>query len=299
MVDPVNRWGTGGPMIADRETNVVFVADTLERSFPGVYRGLASIFGGSGIPLRTIPGTKQVWCRDSMPIQVAENRFVQFRYAPDYLTGRDRHLRTDGEIGPRLPWLKNCVRSEIVLDGGNVVGWGDKVILTEKVLAENPRWRRRELLAELERVLEVNRVILIPTEPGDVVGHADGVVRFVGGDTVFVNDYRIVDGHYGAALRRVLRRVGLDMIQLPYRPWTGRSRGIPSAFGCYINYLQVGRVVVLPHYALPVDDDVLGCVQRSFPDLDVLTLDCSDLSAEGGVLNCVTWTVLSGEDRRE
>jgi hypothetical protein len=58
-------------MIADGETNVVFVADTLERSFPGVYRGLASILGEHGIPRRTIPGTHQVWCRDYMPIQVA------------------------------------------------------------------------------------------------------------------------------------------------------------------------------------------------------------------------------------
>src|SRR4051794_29963288 len=98
-------------MIADCDTNLVFVADTLERSFTGVYRGLASILGEHVVPFRTVPGTKQVWCRDSMPIQVSEDRFVQFRYAPDYLTGRHRHLRADGEIGPRLPWLKNCVRS--------------------------------------------------------------------------------------------------------------------------------------------------------------------------------------------
>ncbi len=44
-------------MIADSDTNVVFVADTLERRFPAVYRGLASILREHAIPLRTIPGT--------------------------------------------------------------------------------------------------------------------------------------------------------------------------------------------------------------------------------------------------
>ena len=71
MVGRAGRWGSGRLMIADRDTNVVFVADTLERRFPDVYRGLASILGEHGIPLRTIPGTRDVWCRDYMPIQVS------------------------------------------------------------------------------------------------------------------------------------------------------------------------------------------------------------------------------------
>ena len=58
-------------MIADHETNIVFVADTLEREFPAVSSGLKDIFGRHDIPLRTIPGTRSIWCRDYFPIQVA------------------------------------------------------------------------------------------------------------------------------------------------------------------------------------------------------------------------------------
>jgi agmatine deiminase len=90
-------------MIADSEKNVVYVADTLEARIPQVYRGLKPILQSHGIPLGIIPGTRDIWCRDYMPIQVAKDRFVQFRYAPDYLTGKYRHLRVDGEIGPTLP----------------------------------------------------------------------------------------------------------------------------------------------------------------------------------------------------
>ena len=134
-------------MIADHETNVVYVADTLERRFPSVHAGVKPILDEHGIPLRIIPGTRDIWCRDYLPIQVSENRFVQFRYAPDYLTGKYRHLRADGEIGPTLPFIVNCERSEIVLDGGNVVGWGDRAIVTDKVFRENAG-RSRDVVAE-------------------------------------------------------------------------------------------------------------------------------------------------------
>src|SRR4051794_16390251 len=118
-------------MIEDHETNVVFVADSLERGFPAVYSGLEDILGRHGIPLRTIPGTRSVWCRDYMPAHVSEDRFVQFRYAPEYLTGKYRRLRADGPIGPGLPLVKNCESSDIVLDGGNLVAWKDKVVVCD------------------------------------------------------------------------------------------------------------------------------------------------------------------------
>ena len=278
-------------MIADPDTNIVFVADTLEREFPSVASGLRSILERHGIPLSTIPGTRSVWCRDYMPIQTSKDRFVQFRYEPDYLTGKYLPLRADGQIGPHLPHVKNCTRSEIVLDGGNVVGWGDKVILCDKVFAENPDRKRPVLLEMLEQELEVDHVIVIPTEPGDVVGHADGIVRFIKGDVVLANDYSEVDRGFQAALTGILTGAGLEVVQLPYRPRAGRARAIPSAFGCYINYLRVGRLVVLPRFGISEDDETLALARQVFADSSVESLDCSDLSEEGGVLNCVTWTI--------
>ena len=41
-------------MIADHETNVVYVADTLERKYPDVHRRLALILRKHAIPLRVI-----------------------------------------------------------------------------------------------------------------------------------------------------------------------------------------------------------------------------------------------------
>jgi agmatine deiminase len=282
-----------GKMIPDHQTNMVFVADTLEPRFPEVFRGLKTILEAHGIPLGIIPGTRDVWVRDYLPIQVAEDRFVQFRYAPDYLRGKYLHLRLDGEIGPKLPWVKSCVRSEIVLDGGNVVRWMDRVIVCNKVFDENPGRKPGELLRALGQVLEVGQVIVIPKEPGDVAGHSDGVVRFVQADTVLVNGYRAVDSRYRAALIRVLEKSGIRVVEVPYVPRIGRGQGIPTAFGCYVNYLQAGKVIIVPIYGLPEDAEIVELFRGSFPGLVVQTLACPDLAAEGGVLNCATWTWFS------
>ena len=56
----------------------------------------------------------------------------------------------------------------------------------------------------------MDRLIFIPQEPGDVTGHADGVVRFIDGDSVVVNDYRRVDPEYGDFCSLRLTEAGLD-----------------------------------------------------------------------------------------
>lgn len=278
-------------MIADCETNVVFVADRLEPRFPELYRGLKAILTKHGITLKTIPGTQDVWCRDYAPVQVSEHQFVQFRYAPDYLAGKQyRHLKADGKIGSTLPWIKNCLRSEIVLDGGNLVRWRDKVILTEKIFAENPNRERGRLIGELERLLNVDRLILIPQEPGDITGHADGVVRFVNSDSVVVNDYRRLDPEYGLRLLAILEAAGLEVHDVPYQPGSGSSRGMPSAVGNYVNFLQVGTVLIMPSYGLPEDGQAREEFTRCFSNCSVNALDCRGLARFGGLLNCVSWT---------
>jgi agmatine deiminase len=282
-------------MITDNDTNVIYVADTLEPRFPAVFQGLKTILESHGVPLRVIPGTRDIWCRDYMPIQVAEDRFVQFRYAPDYLTGKYRHLRADGEIGPTLPWIKNCVRSEIVLDGGNVVKWTDRVIMTEKVFDENPQWARRKLLRELERLLEVDRIVLIPAEPGDVTGHSDGVARFVNAESVLVNDYRKVDRKYRAVLLRRLKEAGLAVHEIPYQPGPESTQEMPSAAGNYVNFLQARTALIMPLYGLSADDQTMQAVMETFPKLSVASLNCRDLASNGGVLNCISYAVSSPE----
>lgn len=75
-------------------------------------------------------------------------------------------------------------------------------------------------------------LVVVPKEPYDIVGHADGVVRFIEDGLVVLNDYREVDPSYGERLESALRRGGLVIERLPHFCVDEERDGIPSAAGC-------------------------------------------------------------------
>lgn len=274
-------------MVTDDQTTLVYVTEQLPRRFPAVARTLARALGNR---LRTIRGAKDIWCRDFMPVQTASGRFVQFRYTPDYLR-LDQRVRTENGAG--LLNLPGCLSSDLIVDGGNVVRWHDAAIMTDKIYRENSRVDRPGLRRNLKQLLEVDRLIIIPTEPGDVTGHADGVVRFVDGRTVLLNDYRNVSTSYGRKVQQQLRRFGIATIPFAYRPSTvsGPDPQIWAATGYYINYLQVRHMILVPQFGLRTDTDAARQLQRVFPQSRIVGVPSRHLAKHGGVLNCIAWNV--------
>lgn len=275
-------------MIPDWETNRLFLSDRLANHFPALLASLCSSLKDESIEI--IPGTSDIWCRDFMPIQIDESRFCQFRYSPDYLRGHE-HLITPAEMC-RLPFMGNYRQEQIILDGGNVVASRTRVMLTDKVYRENPSIERRRLRDRLEEIFRAE-CILIPKQVGDDVGHADGVVRFIAEDRVVINDYSAVDPAYGAKLRKLLERHGLEVEALPMFEEKARRRSgdLQSAVGIYINFLRVGNVVVIPAYDRPEDEVALEKVRHVMPEARVFQVPCRVLAQQGGVLNCVSWTI--------
>lgn len=278
-------------MIGDWETNAVYVADTLAHRHPTLLQELTRILGEFIIPLVTVSGTADIWIRDAAPVQVVAEEFVQFVYRPDYLRDGYQHLITPPEAFRPLPFIRSVKRSELVIDGGNVVGTAKAVILTDKVFQENPDRSRDEIEVELRRLLRVKQVIFIPKEPYDQIGHSDGMVRFLDESTVIANDYSTVDPEFGHRLRASLERHGLTVEMLPYRPERKRIDGIDSAAGNYVNFLRVGNLILIPSYGTPQDAKAFNTLKRLCPRTTVVAVPSLDLAREGGVLQCVTWTV--------
>jgi agmatine deiminase len=275
-------------MIADWDTDHLFLSDRLENDEPALLASLRSAL--KGVPISVIPGTSDIWCRDFMPIQLDDKTFCQFRYAPDYLKD-DQHLATPPNKC-RLAFMHNYRKEPIVLDGGNVVASRTRVILTDKVYKENRTIERPRLREKLEQVFQAD-CIFIPKEPYDPVGHSDGVVRFITENGVLINDYSGLDPGYGMRLRTLLQQKGLEVETLPMfeEKHRRRSGDLPSAAGLYINFLRIGDVVVLPGYDRPEDEDAVEKVQKAMPRVTVQQVPCRSLAEKGGVLNCVSWTV--------
>ncbi len=278
-------------MIRDQESSFVYLSDLLEIQCPEFYDQLIKRFERIRIKYEILSGTKDLWVRDFMPIQVTNHFFVQYKYDPDYLKYK-RYQKTKSdpeELLKTLGILPNSVG--IVLDGGNIVKSKTKVIITSKVFKENPDYPERNLIAEIKNQLRVNQVIVIPQEPRDLVGHADGIVRFVDENTVLVNRYPKdkVYLEFGYALRCSLMNAGLRIIDLPYTSWQNHDSN--DATGCYINFLEVGNYIIYPVYAQLSDQIAEIVLRNAFSNRELIDIDCQELAKLGGVLNCATWNI--------
>jgi agmatine deiminase len=186
--------------------------------------------------------------------------------------------------------MANCRTVGLVLDGGNVVAATSKVILTDKVFQENPARSKKDVCRVLQEALQAE-CIIIPRPPHDPIGHADGVVRFLDEDTAVVNDYRGLETAYGKRLRSVFRQHRLECVPVPYFIEDHVTDGIPSAMGCYINYLRTEKLLVLPVFGVEQDDAVVRRFESLFSGTPVVPLACTRLARSGGCLNCISWTI--------
>lgn len=279
-------------MTTDNQTNFVFFSDQLEDRFPVFHQEITSSFKKHQIEFDFLDGTSDVWSVDFMPIQVRENKFIQFTYKPDYYAKYKKYQKFLTDVDQVLANHGiEALKSDIILDGGNVIKARNWAIMTNKIFNENPGYSELGLLRELERLLEVERIITVPFEPKDEVAHADVMVRYLNEDTVLINRYtNEEDQEFQWAFRSALRNSGLNFIELQYNPYKNESW--EHANGIYTNYLQIKGFVFVPKYDLPEDDSAAEALDLLFQDETIVQIPANDIAKEGGVLNCVSWNVL-------
>jgi len=175
-------------MIASKETNSVYFSELLssDKRFAKTCNALTEFLEKHSIKYDFLKATKDIWCRDYMPIQTGKGKFVQFRYEPSYLKDELEFQSEPKEVCKSNNI--NPIFSKINFDGGNVVNWSDRAIISDRVFDENPEYSsKNKLIAEIEKLLEVE-IIVIPQIKSDMTGHADGMVRFVDRNTLIGND---------------------------------------------------------------------------------------------------------------
>ena len=272
-------------MICDYQTNKVYLAEGI-KGYPKVAENLLYALYKEGIETEYLPHSKSkkhVWARDYMPIQLEEGRFLKYVYRPDYLKNDKDYIPNYAGMIRKLGL--NCKPTSLVIDGGNVVKWDDAVIMTDKVLKENPGYDEYGLRFRLEELFETD-VVFIPWDRYEMFGHADGMVRFIDRRTVLLNNYSDFD----RSLReRIIRALDghFEVKELQYD--TPRCSKYSWA---YLNFLQVAGRIFVPGLGIAEDRLAVQQIQRFYPEHKVMLVpDCLELVRDGGVLNCVTWTI--------
>jgi len=279
-------------MILNTKTNFVYFSEKiLEEPYVSAYFKVKTILDKYQIPNDLLKGTKDIWCRDYMPIQVSKDKFVQFRYEPSYLK-HYVYLKTNARVVTIAHNIKTIV-SNINLDGGNVVQWEDKVLISERVNTENPEYKDKFLLKkEIEHLLEAE-VILIPDITSDMTGHADGMVRFLNNKALIGNSRDLEFKYWSTRMNRVLETHNLFYVDVPFIENYIDNRHPETAVGCYVNFLEVGNLIILPIFDVAGnhDQEVLNLFKKHYPDRIIETVNINEIANEGGLLNCMTWTI--------
>lgn len=272
--------------------------------------------------------TRDVWTRDYMPIQLTDDLYLGFTYKPDYLIDYQKcttnwqlhNVHTQKQVIRREHFEFDIVQMPIILDGGNVikaiVNNKPCIIMCDKVLLEN-NVIENEFRYWWERWWKDNfegtemQLVLLPWEGKEInpIGHADGIVRYIGKNKVLMTNYadydKIYSKDYSKQYRQKLEEIGFEVIELRYLDSFDYENDkmfklLFDSTWCYINYLQIGNRILIPYLGYDVLDKVAKQqIEQAFNtkveqidvDMAFIVKDMSNKQNSGGALNCLTWTI--------
>ncbi len=278
-------------MITDGQTNTVYFSSLLPERCPVLNKHIIEALNENWIHFEYLSETKDIWCRDFMPIQAEEDRFVFYNYTPDYLKDF-LWLQTNTKDVCQLnrnqlkPVMQNAVTIDLVLDGGNVVKCGNTVVMTEKVFVEN----KDKTHSEIERILKDGfqcDLLFLPWDHKEKFGHSDGIVHYAGDGKVLLTNYDEISPYYYSRFHKALEK-RFEVIPLKYKSQRQHARS-----WAYINFLQIGKLVLVPQLGLEEDGQALEQISKALPDCKVEGIPALEAVRKDGALNCISWNIIS------
>lgn len=282
-------------MISDLETNFIYFSELLktDSEYRSTFKELTDVLDSCNIQYDFLQNTKDIWARDYMPIQAGKDLYIEYRYDPDYLQAKKyRKIKTYPDLVSDSIGLKTK-KTDIILDGGNVIKSGTCIILTDKVLSENQEsYSKEELFDALRELFEVKKIVFIPWDKeNEIYGHADGMLRFIDDSTVLIQGYykhypkEFQDRLYGS-----LTDAGIKWVPIEFDV----SKEYPRNW-IYLNFLQTEDILIIPKLGIKEDELAFNVIKESFHEYTnknrIFQVDVNSLLKEGGGLNCASWTI--------
>jgi hypothetical protein len=103
-------------MMQEGLTERVMITSLLARDHPEIVNPVKS----NCKQLTLLEGANDYWCRDFLPVPVTPHKYIQFTFDPPYYKYPGyTHLKTNPDKLDAVIKSK-CIKSPIVLDGGNL-----------------------------------------------------------------------------------------------------------------------------------------------------------------------------------
>lgn len=240
-----------------------------------------------------VPNAADIWVRDFMPFQRHDEEFVIYRYNPDYLQGKNSQYITNcrdaflESVGGDVLSSAICHHTNLIIDGGNIIMCKDKngtdcVIMTTKVLYENPTLSHHEIMLQLDDIFNAE-VILIPWDINERFGHADGMIRSIGEGILILNCYSDMDPQLGKALQKSLSS-RFELQELIY------NKRYRKNSWCHLNYLELRKAILVPVANIASDCMALKQIE-AITSKKCIPISMAPIVADGGALHCISWAI--------
>lgn len=237
---------------------------------------------------------EDIWLRDFAPF--SPSRMIQFTYQPRYLDAADSQLTQAGFDGLASQYGLRFERSNLILDGGNLVDHNDKAIVTARVLEDNPQLTRDEIVAALKSALGLAHLAIIPEEEGEATGHSDGMVLWASADTLLVNIYpEPFRTQVLTALSDGLPDVKVVEVEANYS--SDLWKDFASACGLNVNAIATSRYFYVPVFGNKSDDSFLATL-KLYTDREIVPINAEGVCFMGGSVRCLSWQ-MTGENAQK
>lgn len=194
----------------------------------------------------------------------------------------------------------NTKKIDFVLEGGAVESNGAGTILTTSACMlnknRNPRLNAVEITQKLKDIFHAQHILYLNhgyLAGDDTDSHIDTLARFIDEKTImYVKCEDKDDEHYHELklmeeeLQMTAKEQDLQLIALPMCDAIYfEEERLPAT---YANFLFVNGAALVPIYGVSQDTEALEIFKKTFPNRDIVAIDCSVLIRQHGSLHCVT-----------
>ena len=194
-----------------------------------------------------------IWIRDFAP--VFPSKQIKFQFSPSYL-----RKQTSQQIDKSFDnWFKANgldyqTKSDIILDGGNVEG--TRVILTDRILRDNPSLTKSIAKDQLKELLGVKEIAIIRETPDDTTGHADDSVMWSMNDKIIL--LKFPQPIHGEIVRELEESFpGVRIIEIDDHVPNTKWANYTSAQNCFVNSVVTDNHIYMPIFHDRYDNEIL------------------------------------------
>ncbi len=243
-----------------------------------------------------------VWTRDYAPIFLTNRAnkklgWVKTKYNA-YGKKEDLYYKPlikDNGVFNRIIPAGDKFNLDIVLESGSIETNGEEILITtEQCLLNpnrNPHLNKNQIEEYLKNYLGVSKIIWLKEGlmNDHTDGHVDNLIKFISPNKILCcyennpkdENYDILKNNF-----ETLSKESFEIIKLPM-PNVRYDNGA-KAPASYVNFYIGNKVILVPTFNDPNDNEALKIIQSSFLNRKVIGIDCCDLIYGGGAIHCIT-----------